>query len=424
MNISLKPLHPSLSLVCLTVASFLSAACYETVIMDPKADLPVVVNCVLVDTTSTQSLTLHYACSPSQTEPSPISDAIVSVSDGDGEHVFEYVSDGKWESKGFTVEYNREYALTVKVGDEVITARTTFPDRIIVRNTFYRIKDGEYTFSVDGETVTVEGIDECGGVMLQTAAGEPYKKACKLWVWSRSPRNADESVTYTPGHEYTCEFLATDNKYADNFNTGTLVFKDLNYYYLKLRDIRSRLHQIIDDNFDGEDARYLNSVVSNFNACTELLFMRKFMHCPLHRKVLRIDYPENYSNRVNADYEMRCVESAFLIVSDFNFDDQQSWAIRQPIRYSYTGWDNPFNLTRHEFLILSDEYDSFLKEAYTRKLNEEDGNIMDILYNRDNLPTNVSNGFGIFGAVSVAEYDPLAEFYYERQSHPQMFRED
>ncbi len=420
MKISLEPLRSSSSLACLAAASCLAAACYETVIMDPMADLPVVVNCVLVDTTSTQSLTLHYACSPSQTEPSPISDAKVSVSDEKGEHVFEYVSNGKWESKGFTVEYNREYSLTVKVGDEVITARTTFPDRIKVRNAFYGMKDGEYTSVEDGKTVTVEILDACGGVMLQTAAGEPYKKACKLWVWSRSPRNADESVTYTPGHEYTCEFLATDNKYADNFNTGTLVFKDLEYYYLKLNDIRSRLHQIIDDNFDGWDAMYLNNTVSDYTWCTELLFRRKYMHYPLHRKVLRIDYPENYSNRVNADYEMRLEETAFLIVSDFDYDDHQSWAIRPPIRKLYIGHSNPFNLTRHEFLVLSDEYDSFLKEAYTRKLNEEDGNIMDVLYNRDNLPTNVSNGFGIFGAVSVAEYDPLEEFYY----HPDLFKKD
>lgn len=392
-------------------------ACYETIVMDPKAELPVVVNCVLVDTTSTQSLTLHYACSPSQSEPTPVEDARVSISDDNSKHVFEYTSDGKWISENFSIEYNKEYTLEVRAGDEMITAKTKFPDHIIVHNATYGIKDREEVFQ-DG---TNEILDECGGIMLQTAEGKPYKKACKLWIRSRSPRNASESVTYTPGHEYTCEFLATDNKYVDNFNVSTLLFKNLECYYANYRDLKDKLREIINRTFDTDDAEKLDYALS-LASHTELLFKRKFLQYPLHRKVLRIDYPENYSNKVNADYEMRRVETAFLVVADFNYDDPQSWAIRPPMKKRWQ--NNSYNLTQHEFMILSDEYDTFLKEVYTRKLNDEDGNAMDILYNRENLPTNVSNGYGIFGAMSVAEYDPLAEFYYDRDSHPERYTDE
>lgn len=204
-----------------------AASCYETVILDPKADLPIIVRCVLTDTTTTQTLYLHYAISPSEKTSVPIETADeVSVSDGVSVHHFRHITDGRWESEQFRTDYNRRYYLKISIGDMTLTAETTFPDRIGLKTEFIYF---------DSEVAEKDGSD-CFAVRLQDKDGAPYQEACKLWAISRSPRNRSESVAYKDGHSYTSEFLVTTNEYADKFNICSLTFMDLPCFFVESRN--------------------------------------------------------------------------------------------------------------------------------------------------------------------------------------------
>ncbi len=382
-----------------------ATSCYETVILDPKADLPVIVRCVLTDTTTTQTLFLHYAISPSEITPVPIETADeVSVSDGVSVHQFRHIADGRWESEHFPTDYNRTYSLKISIGDLTLTAETTFPDRIGLKTEFIYF---------DSEVAEKDG-SGCYAVRLQDADGAPYQEACKLWAVSRSPRNRSESVAYKDGHSYTSEFLVTTNEYADKFNICSLTCMDLPCFFVESRKKASDYQEAKVIEYYGKN-RADELFSTSYSVSLVPYFLRRYYpEKSVHRKAVRIPLPKNYSNRdgigkIEDDSESKLCgdEYAFLVAGDYNMDDPDSWKI--PVVKKEGIIDRYAHLCDFiciDYLVMSDEYDTFMKELYTRGINADDGVAMDILYNQKNLPSNVSNGYGIFGAQSVLQCLP------------------
>lgn len=396
-------LHTTRILLGLWLALSLTS-CYEPIVMDPKTELPIIVRCILTDTTSTQTLTLNYACRHSGESLKPVCIAEeVSISDDSSSYTFKHVANGNWEADNFNIEYNKKYHLKIAVGDIVLSAETTFPNHIELQTEFIYF---EHPGSEWGSGTYA--------VRLQKQDGTPYQDFCNLWVISRSPRNRAESATYKDGHSYTSEFLVTTNEYADNFNTCSLSCMDLACFFVEARKNANEYQESKLIELYGK--RRASEILWNDNRASHSPYFltRYYPQKSVHRKVIRIPYPKNYSNRNGiediengAESIMRGDEYSFLVLGDYNMNDPESWKI--PV----VGETGKIDISAHmcdfmcvDYYVISDEYDVFLKELYTRGINADDGVAMDILYNQENLPSNVSNGYGVFGALSVLKCLP------------------
>lgn len=403
------------SRIALILAAFCTCSCYESISLEPHAETPVVVHCILTDTTTTQQLQLCLGASPSSDSYLPITDGIITIT-GDGEtHTFKHVDNGIWEAYSFMPCNNVRYDLRIVRDGKDITASTIFPDIIRIKEEKLRFFD---TVTIEDEVLKTGG-SACA-TMLVDADGEPYLHACNLWCMTRSPRGVHEEVGYIPGHEYRSQYLMTTNEYADKFNVTPLSFNDL---YCFSPNGHQNMLECLDSLWkqtwapgeilpNGTTYHYsIDWLISwNHTLPEEVAFMSRFYpRNPVFRDAIRIAYPENYSNRAHAPYPYIESELSFLIIGDFKPDDPLSlkWQSMFFNHIANGGKNSSIrykDIMMYDFHVLSDEYDSFMKELYIRKINQDDGNAVDILYNKENLPCNIHGGRGIFGAQSILRY--------------------
>lgn len=400
------------SILIAIVSVVLLSGCLESISYDREGEEQLVVYCVLTDTTSTQRLRL-FTTSPSGIAAEMQSGAKVVVSSEKGTHVFHWVGGDMWEAEDFCPENNVKYDLTVLCEGNGLESSTVFPDAV-------RIKKQLVGFKVSEDDIGVHST----GVMLVCEDGKPYLKACNLWVISRSPKNQEEEAGYISGHEYTSRYLATTNEYADPFSSTSLKINDLqsfsNEAYSVLlgnlqRQMKSCYPPDLIYNTGPATYHYKIDYLLEWNAprFSDVSLISRFYGLrPLYQSVLRISFPDNYDNSTHAPYIFpESNPHSFIVIGDYLVDDPLSlrWKSLFLDRFD-VGMDagrrrfDMQDIMVLEYSILSDEYDVFLKELYQRKFNEESGNAVEILYNKNNLPSNIIGGEGVFGCQSIIQY--------------------
>lgn len=340
-------------LLCL----FLSVSCVETIVMDPGTeDYPVVVNCLLRGSTTSalwtagypQHLDLFYAKGKASGEYVPVEDAEVYLTNSIGEVVsrFSHTAGTRWDTDTPPILYSGvTYSLCVDIpGRERITARTTIPADFSLA-------------SIWGMMYLYEPNYSMGDIPdLSRSPVAPHH----LWIFAHRGGPHVEGET----DEDLYEFLVTDIPYADDFNTTSLKFSDLD--------------------FSGKPGQVYSEYWRRH---------RKWQawkpDLPLHQGFLRIDLPANYVNpRTDEEKEeYGANENQFIMVCG----PQEC-----PKEDDFT---SPPHADHYDVYSVCDNYDQYLRDVYTRK--GKIGHDLTVLYTTNNVYSNVTNGVGIVGSYMI-----------------------
>lgn len=205
----------------------------------------------------------------------------------------------------------------------------------------FRLLDGTY---LPGQVV----IDE----NTLGSDGKKVVRPHKLWIFAHKDDTHNESYPY----------LVTSNSYVDDFNVTSLRYSDIEYPFQ-----------------DNEDNLFWQIKRSR---------QKNLPDAPLHEGgFVRIDLPEYYDNclEIEARHELFLDSSMEFFVECLPLNPQEE-----------------SNLEESHLCIMgvSDEYDRFLREAFTHwgKINHDLASV----YNYDNIYTNINGGVGVFGACCIA----------------------
>lgn len=321
------------------------SSCVETITLDSNEEQPVVVYCILQDS-DTQSMDLFYAKGKSQSDYQPVTDATVELFCGE-EKVAEFTkSDGvKWSSP-FKPEYGKTYQLVISIqgSDSPITAVTRMPDRVEVDCWMKRrwYNDFNYIFY----SYEIRTHDRRPG--QYDYFGSPYLHSYYAWFFSKNNKN-----------------VATSHPYADHFNISQSSVSNFEFIN-KLND--SPIWSIMHTELFGWVSQY----------CKDL---------PVFNSFVRIPVPTNFNNGFTDSetvYIPLYSPLSFILINDYDLRNDS------------------FELgARYDVYFLSEEYDLYMKQLYTKTVLNKD-NFLSV-FDTENLYTNIRGGFGIFGAVFQTE---------------------
>ena len=347
----------------------LLASCVESIEMDTHEDLPVAVYCVLKDA-DTQSLELYYAKGKSQQEYTPITEAEVSLYSFD-EKVAEFEWDGsKWELD-YHPKFGNKYRLVIQLADgEQITAETRMPDNVDLFCFWHhqfpdeidRENPPSYTFSFSYELRLLNRSPS-----HPDTYGSAYQGACNLWIYAR---NQWSFYYWMPEYMSHNEFITTDHPGVDLFNASGISLKELPCFQ--------------EESLSQFNLYYRRALNWMMDYMPDLPMCREFVH---------INQPIGFNNGQDTSDPATVHYSKISFLLSTNFAENNE---------SRTSPIHPYNLRpiipyelRYEFVSVSDELDRYLRDLYVRELNKDN---LSMLYNTENVFSNVINGVGIFGA--------------------------
>lgn len=253
-------MHYEIRLIVALIAIISIGSCISPIVMDPhKADMPVVVNCVLMND-SIQTLKLFYATGKSHEKVIPVDSAIVTVSCEYNSVSYSYrfypVGDGEWKAK-FKPFENIEYKLKIELEDKtVLSASTTFPIDFTLNSNWYLNRFYENTTIEQG----------------------PEKK---LTNTIRVPRIFYVMARRNEKSDKLCKYITTDFPYTDNFNATSVRLADIDYFNK--------------DTMDYYFSHYPHSI-------DDRSLLSKKPGLVMHKKFLRLEYPAYYQDRDSSDH--------------------------------------------------------------------------------------------------------------------------
>lgn len=341
----------ALAIIC---CALLASACVETIVMDPEEEMPVVVKCILEEG-KTQTLSLSYARRPSEEHGEPVDSARACILGTDGDTLARFTrSDTSpvWTA-ALAPEYGRHYILVVKIpGRDTITARTRFPvdfDLACYYKQFFVDSVEYYGISYEMRTGFTHG-----ETYYHAEYGtRPFNLKCNLWVYGREQG---------PKSPYS-KFITTDIACVDKSNVTPTVLSDL-------------------DSFKPDTIAGTWSMLRQILSWYALLYP----DLPMHDGFLIIAYPANFDNG-HGEKELEKLphysKRSFVLATVFtrNYKAPYSW---------------PGDAYMYDVYSVSDEYDRYLQDVCSRKLNKDSD--LTYIYDTDNIYTNVIGGTGIFGA--------------------------
>lgn len=372
-------------LICIFLALLLSAlacSCTEDIDFAVDAESPIVVKCIL-RRGSKQCLSLFYARKYSGSEVLPVKNADAELV-CDGETVAKFVKSegGDW-SANFTPDFGKEYILKINIpGRDIIGAKISFPNKVQLVFTSKIFPDEYIKEMWEKYNKRIGKFSYC--YYISDVEHKPVRGAYKLWIfWTEvSYRLSCLDMKYLKPFFYLdnippqlSEYAATDHPGVDDFNLTEKKVANLKF-------LNRQLPKLI---FIGE--------------CWRKVLIPDL---PLHSELLRIEHPRNFVNPNYMKDPVGCPlydQNCFTLSGELDFDSIKFGD--HPLAYS------DFYSEYFWQCFVSDEYDKYLKDVYTKYFNKD--NFVLSQYDADNIYTNINEGVGIFGAVHYGYYIKSAD---------------
>ena len=327
-----------------TLLALCLTSCTRVTDLTPEGRGEVVVVCVLTEKTP-QKLTLDLTDIASPSDRDALSGAAVTLSDEKaGTEIGQFQ---KRDGNGWTLDYaavpEHRYRLEVLIpGREKLEARTTMPPRSGIS---YR-----FVFSGVGFSDREEDDRELG--MLYSTQSLPEGP---VWVMGV---NRDVST----GRYEVAPQIATSLSIADPFNVTDAVFRGSDFLDEKVLKELERINET-------DKAEFYGNVEGH----------------PLYDRMLRIPSSRE-ADREAASYPPGYFSVAGPFNIDFEFDFNR-WVLIESEETGYILFISP-----------SYEYDLFLRETLSKKMQQDKWGDYASIFSRQNVYSNIDNGLGVFGA--------------------------
>ena len=337
--------------LCVMLLTGLSS-CVKDVFLDAGEKPKVVVECILTDD-PVQELYLSFTKSVSQKEVDPLLEAEARLTDLDNYNYsvsFDYAGEGKW-TVIFSPYPGHRYRLEINVPDyDLITAETTMPLTVEVRQVYYNPLTFHARARSGGESIMkIDGYGYSGGSYY-------YNIPDHCWVYSI---NEDGSIAET---------ICTNYPWVDNFNLiGESYVSDT----LRIKDSWGP---------EGEER--------------DAVLYPVLIGETLHDRYLRITKGEKspwvivtglWDDTYNYWESISRLSKAYQISGSFHTCQEQE-----------TGYF--MELGKLCFDVLSEEYDDYLVAALKGAQLKESTDISKIYLRENIIQSNIHGGLGIFGA--------------------------
>lgn len=358
----------------LLAAASLLASCVRDVILDAGEAPQVVVECVL-NTGNVQELYLNFTKGATKEEAEPLTDAVAALIDlTKSEMIGQFVrqEDDRW-SLDYSAVPEHHYRLEVQIPDhDLIWAEDTMPKRIDVR---------AYTFTAtEREKQPDRYLDIPEEYAYHFEAtyyefGEDFSGS--LWIYGI---DSDHDMDRSKG-QIAAEIYA-DLPTADNFNISEKLY---------LPEL-----EIVDTYIDGE--RKANGVK---------VIYPDLIGSSMHDRFIRIN-----GGKAGDRFLLNCNFKQWWARED-KWWNEPTWEWEETY-YEYRVYGSRFM----NFMSLSDIYDQYLKMAYLVTEMKQSSD-MSAIYLRDNLPSNIHGGIGVFGGkVEWFEKCYVAPTYVYTDEYP------
>lgn len=362
MRISSQPFLLSLILL-------LAGSCVEPIVMDTHEDLPVAVYCVLKDA-DTQYLELYYAKGKTKQEYVPVTEAEVSLFSFD-EKVAEFEYDGSEWKLDYHPQFGNKYRLVIQLADgEQLTAETLMPDNVDLFcfwHHYFPTEDAPENLPMYSDSFSYELRLLNRSPSHPDTYGTAYQGALNLWIYAL---NQWAIFPWMPEYMSHNELITTDHPGVDLFNASGISLKELPCFQEESLSQFNRYY------------RYT------------LNWMLDYMpDLPMCRDFVHINQPAGFNNGQDTSDPATVHYSTVSFLLSTNYvEDYESRP--HPYLHYDMGPTMPY-LLQYEFVSVSDELDHYLRDLYVRELNKDN---LSMLYNTENVYSNVRNGLGIFGA--------------------------
>lgn len=344
-------------------------SCVETLKIKIQDEKTVIVECILVEDT-VQTMRLYYAKGrgDSQVYQSiPEAVPIVKNKGGDTLAVFALDSGTLWKAE-FSPEYGTTYILHIEIpGHEEVQAKTVFPKDIILRKDDKRIEIQADSSGIRHQYLSYSfQLYQFSGVnqWLFRQYDREYNEECKMWVFPFANSVFRKDATRS-------EYAISGHPGTDDFNLVPGVLADLECF-----------------NSGSPITNYKMVIKWMMDYCPQL---------PLHDGFIRISHPAHFSNGQDsttlADSYLASNRS-FLVTG--SYDESMGY---------------PSGGAHLKCYFLSEEADSYMRDLYIKHYSSE--NMLDRLYDYDDIYSNIENGYGVFGAMILrGDWTFSRETYY------------
>lgn len=322
---------------------FMMVSCVERIDYDSIEDLPLSVHCILTeDESQTMEISRVKGYGNQPVSVPENLKVVIFNSLGDTSAVFKHESGTRWTAD-MKPDFNRQYRLSISIGDEeIIRAITTFPDNYKVMQ-FMKRRQGSFMENLYSSCeLRLPDIDSNG---KRNPMGKKYNKKATIWVFPKKGT-----------------YLSTTHPYADKFNQTVLRVSDLPCF--------SRDSILTWNLAYSQSKRWIKEWYSDL---------------PLYNGFIRIPFPSNFNNGEDPeviDPTPLYTERSFILITD------------------YANKEIPTEGRLYSIYGVSEELDNYLKSVYEQQVNQ--GQDMRMIYHHDTY-TNISGGLGVFGAVIKRE---------------------
>lgn len=349
-------------------------SCVEQLEDDPidKDHAPIVVKCVLTSG-ERQTLKLYYATTENG-NPFPLDEADVKatlrLADSSLVQVFRKVAPGEWEAY-YKPKNDTEYMLTVSVpGRPTIVARTTTTREVEVR------MEGIVGWELSGLFVPMEQklvisglgghyLEENGSGIMTNYIVRGSQKDCYLWICNDFGSS-----------------LGTNHLYVDKFNMSGVKKFDSEKYPM----INSYGPITVNSNSWLEGRSLHDGPLRIVHKCDENVngFPSPIWSDQVNYITSGLLPPNNWTPALELMIRNEYCKHLFNIYGDFNYKKEPGYL---------------------KIYQVSESLDRYYKSVERYMMNSQ-SDLLDLLYSdMDVIYTNVSNGYGIFGAASLVKID-------------------
>ncbi len=326
----------------LLASALFDVSCTRVTDLRPEGRGEVVVVCVLTEE-ATQTLTLDLTDIAPQEDRTALSLAVITLFDetvGQEAGLFQKGDGNDWLLH-YTAIPEHRYLLTLTIpGREEVSATTAMPSKSEITYSFYNNRTAEYDIAS-----LPEG---------------------PLWVMGMN--------RITGGERKVAEKMATSLTMVDPFNVTGEVFR-------------------VEDFFP----EYLDPTGGNN------IFYWFVEGQPLYDKMFRIpsvQEKQRVAKEPTAHYENHDLVNNTVEAFDFNFFSVAGYFKTGYYPIAFNGGIAPLE-DHHGYVLFispSEEYDRYLQEVSTVKMQKQAVGDYASLFSRKNIYTNIKNGLGVFGA--------------------------
>ena len=332
--------------ICLSLCCLLAMSCVETIVMDSKEEKPVVVYCVLNDTTSVQRLELYYASSLAGEGMTPVPEedvAAVVLHFSDPEYPFIHQDGALWTCSHPLIQ-GKEYVLTIFMEDGRTFEGTTRVPKMEPFGFFHRksdlfgiILDHYYT-----GLGSIEGKDP------------PYDDQVSLWTMMYQPIGKEKRYCH-----YLCVSKNTQ-MVIPGVHLGDFACYDPSFM---------------------KQAGWTDRAIKN---------TRPMMDLPVVEWAIRDKYIRNSAP----------IRETTSLLGEYDLDA----AIKQKVELNFPpGVELGQPILMVESHYVSPEYDAFLTAQYKKRSNILAGDVLSLLKEEKEFPSNITGTsvVGVFGSELI-----------------------